>query len=93
VRLWRLALGLALLAFGIINVFIPGPGGSVIILSAMLVLAGESRRLAQALDALEVRFAREVDWALRHKVAGIVIGSGGAFLAVTTLTFAYSQLR
>ena len=28
-RLWRLVLGLGLLAFGIVNIFIPGPGGSV----------------------------------------------------------------
>lgn len=93
VRLWRLLLGLALLAFGIVNIFIPGPGGSVIILSSLLILAGESRRLAATLDELEVRFAPQVDWALEHKLAAIVVSSGAAFLAVSTLTFAYLQVR
>jgi hypothetical protein len=74
-------------------VFIPGPGGSVIILSALLVLAGESSRLARLLDSLEVRFAPEVDWALRHKLAAIVLASTLAFLSLTVLGFAWTQLR
>lgn len=93
VRLWRLLLGLALLAFGIVNVFIPGPGGSVILLSSLLVLAGESRWLAMKLDDLEMRYGPQVDWALEHKVAAVVVSSGAAFLAVSTLTLAYTQLR
>jgi hypothetical protein len=92
-RLWRLVLGLALLLFGVVNVFIPGPGGSVLILSSLLVLAGESGRLARALDRLEVRFGSEVDWALRNKMAAMVITTVFAFLAVSSLTFAYTQLR
>ena len=78
-RLWRLVVGLGLLAFGIINIFIPGPGGSVIILASLLVLAGESRLLASLLDWAEVRFAPQVDWALRHKIATLFIVSGSAF--------------
>ncbi len=80
VRLWRLVLGLALLAFGIVNIFIPGPGGSVIILASLLVLAGESRLLARLLDWAEVRFQRQVDWALRHKIATVFLVSGSAFV-------------
>jgi hypothetical protein len=80
VRLWRLVLGLGLLAFGIVNIFIPGPGGSVIILASLLVLAGESKLLAKLLDWGEVRFAPQVDWALRHKIATVFIISGSAFV-------------
>ncbi len=79
VRLWRLVLGLGLLAFGIVNIFIPGPGGSVIILASLLILAGESRLLAKLFDWGEVRFAPQVDWALRHKIATVFIISGSAF--------------
>lgn len=93
VRLWRLVLGLALLVFGIVNIFIPGPGGSVIILAALLVLAGESRLLARLLDALEVRFSRQVDWALEHKLAAILIVSGCAFVFVSGMTYLYTQVR
>jgi hypothetical protein len=92
-RLWRLVLGLALLLFGVVNVFIPGPGGSVLILSGLLVLAGESGRLARVLDAIEVRYGREVDWALRNKLAAIVISSAFAFVALSSLTVLYTQLR
>lgn len=80
VRLWRLVLGLGLLAFGIVNIFIPGPGGSVIILAALLVLAGESRLLAKLFDWGEVRFAPQVDWALRHKILSVLLISGSAFI-------------
>lgn len=93
VRLWRLLLGLGLLAFGIINIFIPGPGGSVLILSSLLILAGESSRLARALDALEVQFADQVDWALQHKLVAIVGGSLATFVGLSALTFIYLQLR
>lgn len=79
VRLWRLVVGLGLLAFGIVNIFIPGPGGSVIILASLLVLAGESKLLARGLDWAEMRFSRQVDWALRHKIATVFIVSGSAF--------------
>jgi hypothetical protein len=84
VRLWRLVLGLGLLAFGIVNIFIPGPGGSVIILASLLVLAGESKLLARLLDWAEVKFSRQVDWALRHKIATVFIVSGSAFLFTIT---------
>lgn len=92
-RVWRLAVGLSLLAFGIVNVFIPGPGGSVIILGSLLVLAGESRLLARLLDTCELRFGRQVDWALRHKLLAACIVSGTAFAAVLTLGYVVTQLR
>jgi len=84
VRLWRLVLGLGLLAFGIVNIFIPGPGGSVIILASLLVLAGESRLLARCFDWGEVRFAPQVDWALQHKLLTVLIISGSAFIFTVT---------
>lgn len=92
-RLWRLIVGLGLLAFGIVNIFIPGPGGSVIILAALLVLAGESRMLARLLDRAEVRFQRQVNWALTHKLAAVLIVSGSAFVVVTLLGLAVARLR
>lgn len=93
IRLWRLAVGLGLLVFGIVNIFIPGPGGSVIILAALLVLAGESRLLARLLDRAELRFQPQVQWALRHKLATVVIVSGTAFLVVASAGLAIARLR
>lgn len=92
-RLWRLVLGLGLLGFGIVNIFIPGPGGSVIILASLLILAGESRLLAKLLDWAEVRFQRQVDWALRHKIATVFIVSGSAFAFTVSMAYLYSQVR
>jgi hypothetical protein len=92
-RLWRLIIGLGLLAFGIVNIFIPGPGGSVIILASLLILAGESKLLARMFDWFEVRFARQVDWALEHKVLTICLVSGAAFIAVFGLGYLYTQIR
>lgn len=87
VRLWRLVVGLGLLIFGIINIFIPGPGGSVIILASLLVLAGESKLLAKLLDYLEVKFSRQIGWALEHKILAMLIISGTAFACVSGLTY------
>ncbi len=92
-RLWRLVVGIALLIFGIINIFIPGPGGSVIILASLLILAGESKLLARMFDWFEVKFARQVDWALSHKIAAMLIVSGCAFIAVSLLGYTYTKLR
>lgn len=93
VRAWRLLLGLALLVFGIINVFIPGPGGSVLILAALLMLAGESHLLARTLDWTEVRYARQVDWALDHKLLAMLIASSAALVFVTGMGYLYTQVR
>lgn len=92
-RAWRLLLGLGLLAFGIVNIFIPGPGGSVIILASLLMLAGESRTLARGLDWAEVRFARQVDWALDHKLLAMLIVSGCALVFVAGVGWLYTQVR
>ena len=92
-RLWRLVVGFGLLAFGIVNIFIPGPGGSVIILASLLVLAGESRLLARLLDWCEVRFERQIGWAVRHKLAAVLIVSACAFAAVTTLGVLVARVR
>lgn len=93
VRAWRLLLGLGLLAFGIVNIFIPGPGGSVIILASLLMLAGESHLLARSLDWAEVRFARQVDWALDHKLLAMCIVSACALVFVTGMGWLYTQVR
>jgi uncharacterized protein (TIGR02611 family) len=92
-RFWRLVVGIALLIFGIINIFIPGPGGSVIILASLLVLSGESRYLARLLDWCEVKFERQVAWALRHKILAALIISGCAFIVVAGLGWAYAKYR
>lgn len=92
VRLWRLVLGMCLLVFGIVNIFIPGPGGSVIILAALLVLAGESRMLARALDSAELRFAPQIGWALDHKLAAVLIVSLTALTVVSGLGYLLSRV-
>jgi hypothetical protein len=53
-RLLLLAFGGLLLLFGMLLVFTPGPGAAVAALGAMLI-GGQSRRAALALDRLEVR--------------------------------------
>lgn len=90
-RLWRLLLGLGILAFGIFNVFVPGPGGSILILTSLLVLSGESKLLALFLDWGEVRFARQVRWVLTHKVLAACLISGTAFVCVATLGYLLSR--
>lgn len=92
-RLWRLVLGIGLVIAGIINAFIPGPGGSLMLLAGLFVLAGESKILARMFDWAEVRFSRQVDWALRHKILALCITSACALTAVTLLGYAYTQLR
>ena len=79
-RLWRVLLGVGLMVFGLFNAFfVPGPGGSAFVLASLLVLAGESKLLARLLDWAEVKFQRQVDWALRHKILAALIISGAAF--------------
>jgi len=82
-----------LLLFGIVNIFIPGPGGSVIILASLLILAGESRYLASLFDWAEVRFQRQIDWALAHKILAMCLVSGTVFVGLLAATYLYSQLR
>jgi hypothetical protein len=84
VRLGRVLLGIGLLAFGFVNILIPGPGGSVFVLGSALVLSGESRTLARLLDHGEVRFAAQVDWVLQRPIVAVVT-IGTCVLAATTL--------
>lgn len=93
-RMWRLIVGLGLLLFGLFNAFfVPGPGGSAFVLAALLVLAGESKLLAKLLDYCEVRFARQVDWALRHKIAAALIVSACAATVSLSAIWILSQVR
>lgn len=92
-RLWRLLLGVGLVIAGIINAFIPGPGGSLMLLAGLFVLAGESRLLARLFDWAEVRFSRQVDWALKHKILALCITSACALTAVTLLGLLYRNLH
>ncbi|MCW2926122.1 MAG: hypothetical protein JWM86_90 [Thermoleophilia bacterium] len=93
-RLWRILVGLGLLLFGLFNAFfVPGPGGSAFVLAALLVLAGESRLLARLLDYLEVRFGRQVDWALRHKIAAACIVSAAAAVFSISMIWLYARLH
>lgn len=93
-RLWRLLVGLGLLVFGLFNAFfVPGPGGSAFVLAALLVLAGESKILARLLDWAEVRFARQVDWALDHKIAAACIVSAAAASVTLTAVWVLGQVR
>ena len=93
-RLWRLLVGLGLLVFGLFNAFfVPGPGGSAFVLASLLVLAGESRLLARLLDYCEVRFARQVDWALDHKILAACIVSAAAASVTLTSIWIIGQVR
>ncbi len=82
-RLLRVLLGVALLAFGFANIFIPGPGGSVFILGSALVLSGESRMLARMLDHGEVRFERQIEWVLRRPIVAVSTVSVSVLVVVT----------
>ena len=53
-RLLRGALGMLLVALGIVFGLLPGPG-FVPALAGLALLAGESQRIARVLDGLEVR--------------------------------------
>ncbi len=64
----RLLLAAALFTIGMLNVFVPGPGGSIFIFSSALVLSAESRRFASLLDHAELRFLPQVRWMLAHPV-------------------------
>ena len=90
-RLWRLVLGLGILAFGIFNIVVPGPGGSVLILTSLLVLSGESRLLARVLDWGEVRFERQIRWVMAHKLLAACLISGTAFVGVAGIGYLFSR--
>ena len=60
-RIAVIGAGLALVAVGVLMLFIPGPGLLVGALGAAC-LACESRQLARALDWLEVRGRRVATW-------------------------------
>lgn len=73
----RLLLALALFTIGMLNVFVPGPGGSVFIFSSALVLSAESRRFAALLDRWELRLLPQVRWMLAHPllVSTVITGT------------------
>lgn len=84
-RLARIVLGFTLFAIGMLNVFIPGPGGSVFILGSALVLSGESRTFARLLDRGEVRFQCPIMWVIRHPIVAVVTISCLVFVSVTVV--------
>lgn len=93
-RVVRMLLGVLLVAAGVAMLVLPGPGILGLLFGVALV-AGDSERLAKALDRLEVR-ARRVANRARHRwrvlgvparvalvtLAGLVAGAG-AWLAWT----------
>lgn len=64
----RFLLATGLFSIGMLNVFVPGPGGSIFIFASALVLSAESRSFARLLDRCEVRYLPQVRWALAHPV-------------------------
>lgn len=95
-RLGRILVGLGLFAIGMLNVFIPGPGGSIFIFGSALALSSESRTLARLLDRGEVRFQRQIRVVLDRPiiatatisiiVLALVFGAGVAIDAATRST-------
>ena len=90
-RLLRIIVGVGLFAFGMANIFIPGPGGSVFILGSALVLAGESRTFARVLDAGELRFQRPIQWVLRHPFVAVATISALVFAGITAIGIALAR--
>ena len=64
VRFLKPAVGLILLAGGVVLCFIPGPGLPLVVIGAGL-LADESRPVARAMDWLEIRGRKLLVWARR----------------------------
>ena len=66
-RIWMIITGIMLIIGGAIFGLVPGPGGSIVVLAGLFMLAGEFRRVAIALDRGEqfaapraVRFWRRI---------------------------------
>ena len=80
---FRIVAGLALLAIGIVLLFIPGPG-TLVILGAVGLFAGDSRRLSRLLDRGEPParrvLSRVVGWwrGLRRGTRAAIFAAGGA---------------
>lgn len=84
-RSWRpsrVILAVALFTIGMLNIFIPGPGGSVFIMSSALVLSAESRVFARFLDRSELRFLPQVRWMLAHPLIVSSIITCGVLLLI-----------
>lgn len=83
----RILLAAALFTVGMLNVFIPGPGGSVFIFASALVLSAESRSFASLLDRGELRFLPQVRWALAHPlgVSGVITATVLAILLLVAV--------
>lgn len=81
-RLGRVLLGLGLFTIGMLNVFVPGPGGSIFILGSALALSSESRTFARLLDWGEVRFQRQIRVVLDRPVIATATISVLVILAV-----------
>lgn len=85
-RAWRIALGVALVALGVVLCVIPGPGLPLVFVGGGL-LAAESRFVARIMDWLELRVRAVWRWALaRWKrlplwgqiIVGTLLVAGGA---------------
>jgi hypothetical protein len=88
-RLLRLLLGVGLFTFGMANIFIPGPGGSVFILGSALVLSGELHSFARLLDWGEVRFQCPIMFVLRRP---IIATTTITIMVFATVTFVGSRV-
>lgn len=64
-RIFHLILALALVAVGVVLVFIPGPAVLFFFIGGGL-LASESRGIARMLDWLEVKLRALWNWGTRH---------------------------
>lgn len=83
-RAARIAVGAALLAGGVVLLFIPGPGLLVMLFGVALV-AGESKRLASLLDRAELRTRRW--WKHASKPARVGVVGAAALVAAAVLAF------
>ena len=90
-RMWKMALGIVLVAVGIVFCVIPGPGIPFLFIGGAL-LAAESLAVARMMDWLEVRVRALVRWARARwdalpmwgkvvvAVLAIVSGAAAAYL-------------
>lgn len=90
----QVALGVMVVALGVVMMFIPGPGLPLIVFG-LAMIAGLSKRLARLLDRVEPKVRRGAH-AVRDWWSALPIGAKlglGAIAAIAVAAFAYGMYR